>query len=340
MARYDTGTHDNHISLSLVTAMGFGFDSKHKGSFVLPNGIIVYSIGRLTATIGFRDAHVARCYFNVFTDLAVPVLFGLRSLEATETLTKHQKRLILLPEQARGTYRVCSIGASTNRVLCEVDGHSVFAHADTGSDITLISHKMVSTYNILTSPGCKKIMFADGSVGVTEGYIDAQLTLLGKAGSAKSTRFHVLRNCQFDIIMNQELVEEFAIFSGPRNSLVYGIEGSIPSPAPIIHMGTFETAFAKALDWARQVAQSSKKRKTSSANINEEGEPEETDVQVRKVALLTLINELDQEENRQRHWASQRFLYSPQATAEHERRTKYQSARAKLEEEYRLLGTV
>jgi hypothetical protein len=56
MARYDTGTYGNHISLALATAMGYELDRSFQPSFKLPNGDHLRSTGRITAKIRFLRA--------------------------------------------------------------------------------------------------------------------------------------------------------------------------------------------------------------------------------------------------------------------------------------------
>ncbi|KAH6851652.1 hypothetical protein B0T12DRAFT_394911 [Alternaria alternata] len=259
MACYDTGTYGNHISLALATAMGYELDHSFQDSFKLPNGNHLRSIGRITAKIRFLhktythdETDVISCHFNVYDRLAIPLLLGMTFLHGTETLSKHRYRLKTIADYNLCLHRICSIGAATNRISCMINGRLVNSQADTGSDIALVDSQYVKTHGLELLPGCEKLMFADGSVGYTQGCVDVILTLPTAYDKGRTpwqkVRFHVLENCSFDFIFDETLVEDYGIFQETCKSLEIctGVDADVI--APIIHLGPVENVFAKASD--------------------------------------------------------------------------------------------
>jgi hypothetical protein len=269
MARYDTGTYGNHISLALATAMGYELDRSFQPSFKLPNGDHLRSIRRITAKIRFLrttstddKGDIISCYFNVYDKLVIPVLLGITFLEDTETLSKHRHRLKTIADRNLDVHRICSVGAATNRISCMIDGRLVHPQADTGSDIALVDSQYVEAHGLKLLPGCEKLMFANGSVGYTQGCVDVLLTLPSGGGMGRipwqKVRFYVLENCSFDFIFDEDLVEDYGIFRATCNSLEICADVAADFIAPIIHLGPVENAIAKASDKIQALVKSSK----------------------------------------------------------------------------------
>lgn len=140
-------------------------------------------------------------------------------LKATETLSKHRYRLKTIAGLNTGVHRICSIGGATSRISCMINGRLVYPQADTGSEIALVDSRYVEANGLKSLPGCEKLMFADGSVGYTQGYVDVILTLPASGGMGKilwqNVCFHILRGCTFDFIFGENLVEDYGISVRP-----------------------------------------------------------------------------------------------------------------------------
>lgn len=257
MTGYDTGTQANHMSLKLAKEMGLKVHSEgeNKSKFRLANGKVVESIGRVTASVTFANGSSAdgqgsiSCSFNIFKTLAVPAIMGMAFLEATKTLSRFTSRLVNLPQDFRRALRICAVGDAQNEVVCTIAGEPVVARADTGSEIALVSEKFARQRRFSLQSGCEELMFADGTKGYTTGCVDLDFRLGhvedGDALSlSKRVRFHVLRNLQFDVLLDEDLVNDFKVFQEGSSELVSNIRELIPSLAPIIHLSSIEKAIS------------------------------------------------------------------------------------------------
>jgi hypothetical protein len=268
LARYDTGTYENHMSLELATTLGYKPYPVSKDSFTLPNGTKMHSIGIVTASIRFSHtnstdkAEPIECCFNVFDELVTPVLLGLKFLAETETLSKYTDRLKTVPKDVSALKRMCSVGVETNRISCMIDSKLVFAHADTGSDIALVDSRYVQAHGLEVVSGCEAFLFADGSVGYTQGSVDVLLTLPASGDSGRyswqKVQFHIIQDCSFDFILDEELVQACGIFYGSCSSLELCTDEHATSLAPIIRLGAIERAIIKASDQTKALTKSVK----------------------------------------------------------------------------------
>ncbi|KAH7074133.1 hypothetical protein FB567DRAFT_597292 [Paraphoma chrysanthemicola] len=373
LARYDTGTFENHILLEVAASMGYEVDDSVRKSFQLPNGNIVHAIGQMTAQIIFSGGEAKHwteptaLRFNVFRNLAAPVLVGMSFLIATETLSKHRYRLKLVTEKSLGPHRVFSAGTATNQVCCMIDGRLVYAHADTGSEIALIDSRYVDRHGLDKLPGREKIMFADGSIGYTEGCVDVLITLPVREEPAESiastgrsldvpdarpreevhvrepwqnVRFHILKNCTFNVIFSEDLVGDYQIFRNSSSSLELYTPDSIASIAPIIHLGAVEKAITHAKQRVQTMTHSSKPSKSKlTSHPDQIAQQTQDSTKQMKLEILAKMAQLDQEENRQRFWASNQSFDVGAAAKEQVRQTRYEELRNKLEDEYLRLSS-
>lgn len=260
ITKYDSGTHDNHMSLDLATEMGYEIDTSEasRGSFQLPTGKIIEAIGRVSAQVRFakdpdhEDGRVI-CFFNVFSRLASPVLIGMTFLKATETITKYTQRLVDLPPSVKRSFSLCAVGNATNRVCCIIDGRDVVASADTGSELALMSGAYAARHGLLREYSCEVLELADGSLEYTSGFADVVVqvkdrTIFGKETfTKKMVRFHVLKHLQFDVLLDEDAANQFDIFRKGLVTLASKTSG-LASLAPIVWLGSAERKVAKTVE--------------------------------------------------------------------------------------------
>jgi hypothetical protein len=256
VTKHDTGTMANHISLDLAKELGYPIDysSKLQGQFKMANGKIITAVGRIAADVAFPQngrENKMICHFNVFKTLAFPALIGMAFLHATETLSRYTSRLVSLPDDYRRSFRLYSVGEATNEARCFIDGNPVIACADTGAEIALISAEYALRYNMVLNASCEELMLADGTLDYTSGFADVRFKPLVYMKSRK-VRFHVLESLQFEVLLDEDLVEDYALFLNNSHPLVYCMTETIPSIAPIIHLGSkFERGIANVGDKMR-----------------------------------------------------------------------------------------
>lgn len=275
ITRYDTGTHDNHMTLTTAQELGYmvnmGAHDQH--SFRLPNGKVIESIGRVAAQVQFvsttgKEGKAIECAFHVFERLAVPVLIGMTFLQATETLTKFTSRLQDLPSASfKGSLKLCAMGDATNRVTCMVNGRWANAHADTGSDIALVSGAFAAQHGLLQEYSCEELELADGSVEYTSGFADVRVTVRDPDNwglkTSRTVRVHVLKHLHVKVLLDEDTVEDFRIFQDGLSQVFAAATQSIGMLAPIVHLRSVEQAVARMTervkDWASSVSSSDKK---------------------------------------------------------------------------------
>lgn len=345
---YDTGTQGNHMSLNLAKEMGYAIDTREqsKGQFELANGKMINSLGTVTAKIRFANTKPEEgnqsfvCYFNVFRTLAVPALIGMAFLSATETLTRFTSRLVDLPQNWKRSLRVCAVGSAANRVSCFINGKPVIAYADTGSEVALVNDAYAMKHGLHSKYGREELMLADGSLEYTSGYTEVEFKLprrpdqsyeAWRALKAKKIRFHILKNLQFDVLLDEDMIDQFQIFQKGAHALVSRLSEITPCLAPIIHLSKAErkavesfSAFKNKLKrWTSATTRSGNQEPSPTQSSNN-SPPSAKDIRDK-------INELDQEENRRRDGVQQNFARdSEEAREESRRRQRYQLERDKL----------
>jgi hypothetical protein len=142
-------------------------------------------------------------------------------LDATETHSKHASRLASLPSGWKRSLRLCAIDNATNQAACLINGREVNATADTadtGAEIALVSGEYAMRHGPPQYSGCEELELADGSREYTSGFGDVKIVVrIRNTGTkedwvAKTVRFHVLMNLHFDVILDEEMVENFDAF--------------------------------------------------------------------------------------------------------------------------------
>lgn len=278
----DSGTVEDHNSLKVAQSMGYEiyFYAHDRPELILANGTTTRALARVTAKIRFGRIVTGvhndeiTCIFNVFETLALPANMGLAFLKATETLEKHTSRLIDLTSALPATLHVFTMGGATNQVSCTVDGNKIVAHADTGSHIALINGEYALKHGLLRKYGCEKLMLADGSIEYTSGFADIEVKVVSKPGKqgtsgSQKVRFHVLKNLQFNVILDEQLVSDFRLFDGTTTSLVARASQALPCLAPIIRLGRIEDSAltasektsGKIKEWTKELLSSEEEQK-------------------------------------------------------------------------------
>jgi hypothetical protein len=287
---YDTGTHTNHISLELATDIGYSVDtsSESQAKFQLPNDAIIKAVGRIAAEVQFvrgpkHETDTIVCQFNVFNELTVTVLMGSNFLQEPETITKPTSRLVDLSPGWKRSFRLCAVGNATNQVVCNVNGEDVLANADTGSEIVLVSAAYAAKYGLLQEYSCEELELADGTIVHTSGSSDVKFTVKTSEKSSnynrrsvkpmyRKVRVHVLKSLHFDMILDEDIVDDFKIFEDGVSTLLSALADGIESLATIVHLGSTEQNIVhtaeKLKTWASSVFSS---RKPAAADSDSNG---------------------------------------------------------------------
>ena len=169
--RHDSGSHENAMAKEMALKLGLKIEdtAEYQKEFRIANGKVVKALGRTSVDCAFTaEPHMQHlCSFYVFATLVTPIIMGMAFLDATETLTKHKRRLRSTMVPANGPAQICALNNPGQRLRCSMNRESVLANADTGSEIDLISLAYAKSRGLawieFGAMGNHKVQFADGS---------------------------------------------------------------------------------------------------------------------------------------------------------------------------------
>lgn len=233
LACADTGSEENIISKELAESLGHYSFNAIPGTqrFMLANGNIVESIGCIMARCQFEnDAYdptkAMTCIFHVLSKLAAPLIVGMAFLEETKTLIEHRDRLVHIPRPAIQALNVYSVGRPRKQLHCRLNERSVLATPDTGSEVDLMSPRFALERGLSIISGSKEMIeFADGSVGVTSGTVQATLQVIVEGINTSFVQsiifvdFLLLDTLVHDVLIGEDSLEELCVFTDHQNSL-------------------------------------------------------------------------------------------------------------------------
>ncbi|KIW32348.1 uncharacterized protein PV07_03901 [Cladophialophora immunda] len=218
----DTGSEQNILSKEIATQLGILdlVDSSRSGRFVLGNGRDVQSLGAVDMELYFsrEPQGFLKCMFHVFESLIRPAILGGVFLRRTETLTKHrQSRLRQRLVQSSTRLQVMHLGAARERFRCYVDGSLVAAHADTGSEMDVVSREFVrkSSQRPRALQDPLPVEFADGSIGWISHQIFTRFSAnLERPKSEWAGKwFYVLDDLPCEILLGEETLDHLDAFN-------------------------------------------------------------------------------------------------------------------------------
>ncbi|ORY09581.1 hypothetical protein BCR34DRAFT_368352 [Clohesyomyces aquaticus] len=178
----DTGAGENAMTLELATKLGLFLERPDDKLFCTANGTIFQCQGIVKALCGFGVTYeqgpgAIPCVFYVFQKLASPLIMSGKFLRDTETLSKYRSRLLYRARALIPIPVIRTLGKVDQRLLCSLDGQDVEALPDSGSDIDAISYDYARKRGLHIEPDERSVMFADGTIGRTQGVCIAQLAI-------------------------------------------------------------------------------------------------------------------------------------------------------------------
>ncbi|KAI1409590.1 hypothetical protein F5Y13DRAFT_193095 [Hypoxylon sp. FL1857] len=206
----DTGAQCNIITASFAGKLGLRVQQHEEGS----NVIFAQQMG---------------VDFYVVEDFMCDLLLGNDFLMKTKTMSHHKYRLSRIPRStnALSVLRVNLLGLPSQRVRGTIRNWGVWALPDSGSEPNILSWEFVKNAGLesLIDWGDQRVLqFADGSLGRTEGSIRTEWTFRSKSqlsGSGIIVKFYVTRDCVYDAIIGQDMLEETDVFLSHEEDFVY-----------------------------------------------------------------------------------------------------------------------
>ena len=258
----DTGSDENIISRELAERLRLRIlplvGKEHK-EFSLANGSIVRPLAKTSVrcSLGTGNAAdmVTECIMYIFESLVVDAIMGATFLNKTKVFAKHRHRLLEQTVLTTHALRVNSVGTPKQDLVCRIDSFVGCAHADTGSDLDLISTRFAYArgFDVLTH--LNKLEFADGSIGYTVGRIKTSFAVgimeAGKGfvprGEILDLEFYVLDNLRSDILVGRDTIEELDVYNKHSALFTDSVPQSGQPDCNIIrHRGTCECAVKSA----------------------------------------------------------------------------------------------
>lgn len=218
----DTGSEQNILSKDSANKLGVleQLDPSQSGKFILGNGKATWSLGAIELEMCFSQQPevLLPCMFHVFETLIRPAILGGVFLRHTETLTKYrQSRLRRRVVHPSSRPEVMQIGYARERFRCFVDAVMVDVHADTGSEMDLVSQRFVrkSSHQAQALQNPMAVQFADGSVGCISHQIFTRFSadLERPKTEWDGKWFYVLDDLPCEILLGNETLDNLDAFN-------------------------------------------------------------------------------------------------------------------------------
>lgn len=222
LAYPDTGSEQNILSKDSAKKLGVleQLDPSQSSKFILGNGKATWSLGAIELEMCFSQQPEAllTCMFHVFETLIRPAILGGVFLRHTETLTRYrQSRLRRRVVPPSSWPEVMQIGYARERFRCYVDAVMVDVHADTGSEMDLVSKSFVrkSSHQAKALQNPMAIQFADGSVGRISHQIFTRFSadLERPKTEWDGKWFYVLDDLPCEILLGNETLDSLNAFN-------------------------------------------------------------------------------------------------------------------------------
>jgi len=248
MACPDTGSDINVISRDVAELLGLRIDCDQRWTreFMIGNGAIIESIGRAVANCSFgRESHLhysasIECIFYVFRKLASPMLMGIDFLNSTKTMTEGRARLVTRPVRRLGPLRLRNIGARSLYLEGQMSTKYARVAIDSGSELDLMSLDYAKFRRFRIEANTEEVMLADGSITYTVGIVRATLNIGGSNYRPRLFQekiFHVLDGLTKLVILGEDSIGEFEIFTKRSNVLKEQTTAEVMSLERFIHVG-------------------------------------------------------------------------------------------------------
>jgi hypothetical protein len=179
-------------------------------AFRLANGRVIESCGFASIpSLSFAKGNNSKkrskepVLFRVFDALAVPMILGRGFLKDTETLSRYTNRMkkvaTATSPASSSIPRILHMNVAKERMLCYVNGVSVYANADTGAEMNLASPEWATRHaaTAIQKPGrgYEEVMLADGSRARILGQFNARFQVSDGSNQPENK---AVRGCRRD----------------------------------------------------------------------------------------------------------------------------------------------
>ena len=239
----DTGADQNFMNKQFAKEHKLRpryFPADQRPSFLMGHGRTIQAVGQVEVSWKFRK-ELEKSYtlhFFVLPDGIFDVMIGGPFLYETETLAANKNRLIVMPKPRRALHvrTVNFCGSPSRRLKGLISGWGIpynrqcAALPDSGAEPNLLNYEYVKRNGwqgqIVPGPqSCRLLMFADGSTARTEGQIALQWTFQKRwrpvdLQTRHAITFDVLDGCPVDVILGQDFLDEFDVFTTQSDAFI------------------------------------------------------------------------------------------------------------------------
>ena len=216
----DFGSGFDIMSAETAQLHGLPINRQQAHSYTLPSGKVKQFLGTVTAQWRFSGETTPYTRtFHILQGCVHPVILGKEFLRATETFSRHVRRIkVAIVRSIRSIRRLLlvdhfkSITQTNERMLGLINGRPVPGFADTCSDISIIKRSVARTLglNILEGPAHRiEVEFVDGSRAFTTGLVKDVQWCFSASLSPKDMHgvdFHIMDDIPCAVILDKWLL--------------------------------------------------------------------------------------------------------------------------------------
>jgi type II secretory pathway pseudopilin PulG len=204
----DNGSTLNIVSEAYIYREGFGKTDDRRTSILLPNNKRVTSLGSLTVPFKFeKEDEAIMVTFQILRDCIHDFILSDTFLWGTQVFTKFWSRIKMSPSAMHVPNRVCFNGDFRQHVVGSINGHSVSASPDTGSNVNVIAKDLAIRFKLEISTVVEGVLLqlVDGSLVVPDGIVLNTLWRYGNPSPEQSVPYGAygdpnwasLKGCEF-----------------------------------------------------------------------------------------------------------------------------------------------
>ncbi|KAK5119304.1 hypothetical protein LTR85_007660 [Meristemomyces frigidus] len=212
----DKGASTNVLSQRYVQRRGIKYDPVARFSIKLAQGRRATVIGTVNLPFSYiGETEVHHLDFYVLAHCIRDVILGSPFLRLTQTFERFAHRV---SRKLRDIKHTCvRYSGSSERMVGSLDGLTVKALPDTGSDVMLLSAKYARQRGFVVNEDSMQqidLRFADGSVGRTSGLVEGlEWAYTTNDASKYLCDFYVLEDLECDVLLSYDFLWQTDAFS-------------------------------------------------------------------------------------------------------------------------------
>lgn len=225
IARPDSGSEDNIITIDLARSLNLEFDRapECQKDYRIANGKMVKALGRTKINCCFAKDPMVEfgCIFYVFQYCISPLIMGMAFLDTTRTLTEYRHRLCPRKIPPAFPFQVCSLDYPRRQLYCLANSEPTLANADTGSEMNLMSLAYVQKRGFFVMEVDKlrsEVQLADGSVSKLQAKVEVEIRIGDERSAQYSMEFYVFDGLICDVLLGEDFLYSTSAFESYHNA--------------------------------------------------------------------------------------------------------------------------